>query len=208
MRNIYFILFLFIPVIFISCSKTDDEKLNNPEGVFISINNDSRELSLVNEPGYEIDIRSRSLFDYNQGGMLPVIGKIFEMNIKDENRKYIGGIADITSCVEIRIFVVILEPNIENYSSYETFLLEIPSDTVDYECDYYCSLNVESNMGKCYTNIMLLDDSGQNIINGYSQSNQTISVERELGEFKLEFNNLVFKDEEETFSASCRIITN
>lgn len=188
-------------VLLASCSDDNEiDKSVKPDGIFIEVNKDIRQPSLVNETGYKIDISSGVIFFNNYG---EVSGTIFEMNIQDENRKYIGGIADITSCVEIRIAIVVFDRNIENNSNYKTILIEQP-DSLQYNYD----IDLEAVKDKCIVKIDLLDDENKIILEGYSIENQTLSIKKETGEYYIEFFDFIFKAKTDSFTASSRIITN
>lgn len=188
-------------VLLASCSDDNEiDKSVKPDGIFIEVNKDIRQPSLVNETGYKIDISSGVIFFNNYG---EVSGTIFEMNIQDENRKYIGGIADITSCVEIRIAIVVFDRNIENNSNCKTILIEQP-DSLQYNYD----IDLEAVKDKCIVKIDLLDDENKIILEGYSIENQTLSIKKETGEYYIEFFDFIFKAKTDSFTASSRIITN
>jgi hypothetical protein len=204
MKNQIFVL-LILFVVVISCS--DKEESNTtPEGIFIEINNDVRPLSLVDGQDYNINISSSDLIQTSSyGEFIGKIGISFDLVVQDNSRSYIGGIGGITSCEGISISVIVIDDEISSEENYKTYYFETPDSIyVENRFDY---VNIEDVKNKCLIELNLLNDRGKTIISGLAASNFTVNVKKSLGEYTVEFNNIKFETEEESFTASARLIT-
>lgn len=171
-----------------SCSNRDED--STPNGVFIEVNGDTRNPSLSNTTGYQINLSS---FNFNENSSEPA-GIQFVMDIYDINRKYIGGIAGIQSCVEIELFVDVFKVDFYGNETVQTFLT---------------ANTKEEKEGKANIFIRFKDSSDHRILSGTAIDGQNIKIEKRNGEFYVFFENLNFKSTDgDDFTASSRIITN
>ena len=191
MKHFFLLLIAFFSIL--SCSK-DDETNNQdtPEdAIFISINNDIRQLHASNRNDYEIDLSS---YEFNQTSSEPK-GVQFVMDVYDPNKEFIGNISGINECTEIEVFV-------------DVFQTRFPDDRIETLFNAH-SLPIIDKFNKCELFIRLKDDSDNVIIAGTSQQGQSISVDEINGfQYRIEFFDLVFETNSgETFTASGRINT-
>lgn len=186
MKRIIFVFLL--STLILSCNK-DDEDIK-PNGVFIEVNGDTRIPSLSNTSGYEIDLSS---FNFSGNSSEPS-GIQFVMDIYDLDRKYIGGIGGIQSCVELELFVDVFKSNFNGNETIQTFLT---------------ANTKEEKQDKANIFIRFKDSSDDRIMSGTALDGQSVEIEKRNGEYYVFFDNLNFKSTDGTdFTASSRIITN
>ncbi|WP_157366545.1 hypothetical protein [Aquimarina agarilytica] len=191
MKHFFLVLIAFFSIL--SCSK-DDETNNEdiPEdAIFISINDDIRQLHASNRNNYEIDLSS---FEFNQTSSEPQ-GVQFVMDIYDPNKEFIGNIAGINRCSEIEVFA-------------DVFQTRFPDENIETLFNAN-RLPIIDKFNKCELFIRLKDESDNVIMAGTSQNGQSISVDEINGfQYRVEFFDIIFETNSgETFTASGRINT-
>ena len=191
MKQIFLALIAFLTLL--SCSKDDDSSNNIPSnGIFISINGDTRTLSSAsNEDGYDIELSS---YLFNGNASEPE-GVQLVMDVYDIDQEYIGDIGDYTGCTEIEVYADIFTRDFSN-PNIKTIFDE-------------GNLTSSEKENKCELYIRLKGGSDDVIIAGSSVENQTVTISKQGNTYEVEFTDLNFKSNEgETFTASGRIITN
>lgn len=193
MKIIKSILQLVLVLTLFSCSKEDNNEASSSNGVFISINNDSRTPSLSNSSTYQIELSSYNFSSthYDPSGVQ------FVMDIHDPDREYIGGIGGITTCAEIEVFVDVFRTDLDTKKNIPTIFNAYGQSK-------------EEKQDKAEMFIRFKNNEDDVILAGTALENQTVSVRKENGEFIISFENLKFEstDGNTIFTGSGRIITN
>lgn len=184
---------ILLALLFSSCSSDDDNNNSQPNGVFITVNSDTRTPSLTNSSGYEIDLSS---FEFN-GNFSEPAGIQFVMDIYDIDRMHIGGIGGYTSCVEIELFVDIYKQGFTNNENVSTI----------FQAN---SASSSEKQDKAEIFIRLKNEQDDVFLAGTALDNQNIQVSFENGQYNVSFTNLNFLGTNGTteFTAGARILTN
>lgn len=188
----YFNLILIALFTLLSCSDDESNNESIPENaLFISINDDSRQIHASNRNEYKIDLSS---FEFSQTSSEPK-GVQFVMDIYDPNKEFIGNIAGINRCSEIEVFA-------------DVFQTRFPDENIETLFNAN-RLPIIDKFNKCELFIRLKDESDNVIMAGTSQNGQSISVDEINGfQYRVEFFDIIFETNSgETFSASGRINT-